>query len=802
MKQIQILMSKLICIIMTCATVSILTSGCMKAQKDVEIKTEEVTTASDPTDIGFGRSPSFKFSETGIGEVTLLTNKVEEDLSGECESGSKVEIKYGSSIETVDCSSSNKWSYTLDSLNQEGETQINITQINAEERTEAIVRKIQLDQSAPRLEKVEGGNVVKDGNTVAKVTLAIVGAGANDKKVKIKIYDDSNCNGKFTLKTVDIKNDKIKFNLAKLGNTQSLNKYLKLKDRAGNESNCLTVTVSLSAPGGTAGGAAEKSGSPITQINSQEVSNSTVQVGVVHQNGSFEESDLINDLDKVKVKLDAKNAKYYGIYNSLQACQSANANSLSKDFTKGIVAPFPVQGYISKAGSKIIAYAKFANENQEMSECVSSQGTEILFDNKIPAASVISKHIEIGPIPFGEQKFPDVRIKQIIQNPQDFEKIDHYLISIKEFSESAPAIEVANCDKNVQIDSNDDGGVLTSNVPSFGVNCTLVVGKKYAYSIIAVDRAGNQSKEALSKKWIPRSCPSEIGNISKDSFLAINVGSDPFCVSKFESKKSESNLMVHPGGVTGISVWTNVSYNKAEKKCKDLGTYYSLINNDQWMTIARLIVKESENWIPQGSSKSIPTDFNARLSAARLIRGYVSKSSVSEDNPINDVNSGIESRKFKLLGDQFIYDFSGNAAEWIMNGSDSEEILAAHYLFQYRGDSSNKHPYREFYPQSLSGILNEPLLAASIKFFKLGSLITSCAYANCGFGKVDLTKISGVNQKNFANYALVRGGRINKVNPTEDQDLGIFAVELRDKDNGNEFIGFRCVYKDQPFVTQ
>lgn len=788
----------------------------MKVPKDVEIQIEEDLSedetspevknldngVSPPPESNITQSPTFKFSETGLGDATVLTNKINEDLSGECETGSKVEIKYGSTTESVDCSLANKWSYSLDSLSQEGETQIKVTQINSDERSETIERKIQLDKTAPQLSKVEGGNQVKDRNTAAVLTIAISGAADYDSMVKIAIYDDSKCQGavKSTLANVAVKSNKIKVKMAKLGTAQSLTKYLKLTDKAGNESNCLSVIVSLT-DSGTAGttnpAPSATSGTSLLAGTLPAVQNAQIQIGVVLQDGAFQQSEIINDVKNIKLKLNAVNATSYGVYHSLQSCQSAASNSLINGFTDGSVVAFPIQGFQPTAGNQIVAYARFANGNKKMSDCVTSSGDGILFDNKMINANTLSSNIEIGVIPFGERKLPDLRIKQFKQNPEEIEKIDRYLISIKEVNVSGQALEVGNCKEISEVDSNDDGGVVRPISPSFGGSCFLTLGKKYAYSIIAVDQAGNRSPSALSMKWMPRGCPAQNAKISNDSFLAMNVGSDPFCVAKYETRKQDENPIVSPGGDPKIRVWTNINYEHAKRKCESLGLGFSIINNDQWMTIAREIVKEKDNWIPQGSYTTVPDDLAARVTAARLKSGYQSKNSISNDNPVNDRSSGVVNRKFKLLGDQFIYDFGGNAAEWVLQSSGSSELLAAKDLYDYT--EVRTHPYREFYPQSLGGISRTHPLWSSAKYFKLNEEKYHCVYANCGFGKVELQKILGLSPKAFDGYALVRGGRINK---GDDPELGIFAVEVRDRDNGDDFIGFRCVYKDTPIITK
>lgn len=184
------------------------------------------------------------------------------------------------------------------------------------------------------------------------------------------------------------------------------------------------------------------------------------------------------------------------------------------------------------------------------------------------------------------------------------------------------------------------------------------------------------------------------------NFILIPGGGDAgsvsssFCVSKFEMRPlldSNDSLMANSNnGGTPIDPslyyassrpdgypWLRISTDEAITECQNLG--YELLSNSQWQTIARNIELVSSNWegsklytghsdgaidgaatCPDGSPLSY--DGKSILSACDASDTYIGTGQSNSDN----FGSGKEQRRtFTLSNNEVIWDFSGNAREWV-----------------------------------------------------------------------------------------------------------------------------------------
>ena len=106
----------------------------------------------------------------------------------------------------------------------------------------------------------------------------------------------------------------------------------------------------------------------------------------------------------------------------------------------------------------------------------------------------------------------------------------------------------------------------------------------------------------------------------------------------------------------------NISQTDAKTYCESLGTDYHLISNNEWMTIARNIEKQSSNW----TSGTIGTD--------GIWRGHtdgtpeIALEANSDDDQgyegTGQTSPSIEKRTFLLSNGKTIWDLSGNIWEW------------------------------------------------------------------------------------------------------------------------------------------
>jgi len=139
------------------------------------------------------------------------------------------------------------------------------------------------------------------------------------------------------------------------------------------------------------------------------------------------------------------------------------------------------------------------------------------------------------------------------------------------------------------------------------------------------------------------------------------LGVDEFCVMIMEAKKGENNIPV--ATYENLS-WRNIKPQNAKNACRAItipNWSCDLISNPQWMTIARDLEANPENWsgaevgqgvIMQGHSDNKP---GSHLSI------------VDPTDPLDQKSSSAWSQRriFKLRNGFELWDFAGNAWEWV-----------------------------------------------------------------------------------------------------------------------------------------
>ncbi|MFA5917156.1 MAG: type II secretion system protein [Candidatus Gracilibacteria bacterium] len=182
----------------------------------------------------------------------------------------------------------------------------------------------------------------------------------------------------------------------------------------------------------------------------------------------------------------------------------------------------------------------------------------------------------------------------------------------------------------------------------------------------------------------PASCP--------DGFIAvpgnIEFNQPGFCVMKYEaSYNTPYNLDVTVPDVetdnytaskidvvskVGGYAITKITQGEAINLCKSMGKGYHLITNDEWMTIARDIEQESNNW--SGNSVGSGFIYNGRSNNTTMgCDGYANDLSWAEPTGTDCTqkrNDG-KSRNILILSNgEEIRDLSGNVWEYV-NGANS-----------------------------------------------------------------------------------------------------------------------------------
>ncbi|MEY3470707.1 MAG: hypothetical protein RLZZ223_57 [Candidatus Parcubacteria bacterium] len=146
-------------------------------------------------------------------------------------------------------------------------------------------------------------------------------------------------------------------------------------------------------------------------------------------------------------------------------------------------------------------------------------------------------------------------------------------------------------------------------------------------------------------------------------------GTSDFCVMTYEAKTGSATIAATTEAAGAPVV--NISQTNAITACSLNGAGYGLINNAEWMTIARNIEGVAINWtggavgsggLWRGHSDGTP---NNTLAA-----------STDNNDPYNgtgNVSPSTQKRTYTLSNGEIIWDLSGNVQEWtndIIMGSD------------------------------------------------------------------------------------------------------------------------------------
>jgi prepilin-type N-terminal cleavage/methylation domain-containing protein len=138
-------------------------------------------------------------------------------------------------------------------------------------------------------------------------------------------------------------------------------------------------------------------------------------------------------------------------------------------------------------------------------------------------------------------------------------------------------------------------------------------------------------------------------------------GTQDFCVMKYEAKCEESATgdCGNPGTNLPVSQaahtpWHTISQVNSKNRCEAIGA--QLITNNQWMTIARNIEAQPQNWT------------NGAVGSGSLFRG---RSNSTEAADASDPLTGVNTRTHTLSNGEVIWDIAGNVWNWTDNTIDA-----------------------------------------------------------------------------------------------------------------------------------
>lgn len=337
-------------------------------------------------------------------------------------------------------------------------------------------------------------------------------------------------------------------------------------------------------------------------------------------------------------------------------------------------------------------------------------------------------------------------------------------------------------------------GVTQNSVYKFS---GLSAGSYYV-CVFAIDQAGNrtQASEIVEISVVRQECPVGYVMVPGDPTPGLGIvdekilaepwseayqnhsGSKDFCVMKYEAKIKGSNYGNQPydpsfaveSRMTGTP-WVNIDRNQAIEHCQSLGQGYDLITNSQWQAIARNSEKTAINWSEEDLASS----------TAQINRGHSDGSpgvlleASTDDNPCylteqdycedksyfsNNKRHFFQKRTHSLSNGHVIWDFGGNAWEWVKNDNT-------------RG-GTNDYVY---------------LFSGKLKLMWGPSGTYSGFGSSLGYGYLDYSSSS------FSSATVVRGGGHWNSNYSSK---GLFSVILFASLAPNPNVGFRCVRAAQP----
>ncbi|NCC70769.1 hypothetical protein EOM09_04255, partial [bacterium] len=277
--------------------------------------------------------------------------------------------------------------------------------------------------------------------------------------------------------------------------------------------------------------------------------------------------------------------------------------------------------------------------------------------------------------------------------------------------------------QSVKVNGNDChvSGLTNENLNTLAIsNCTSIGVNE----IVIVTNNGVISKKIVNNLPYTDPCPQGYILVPGN----IELGTKNFCVMKYEAKaKNKANGTIvfdgcngaglleckDPGNMNWASLaiyeaasveegapWRKVTWNKAKEACENLGSNYKLITDNEWLTIARDISLEPENW--DGGIvgiNNIPRGFNRILSG--IYSDYYPAPNGTENckyvygNGGNVICSSTgdfgDRRTLQLSTGEEIWDLAGNVWEWTDEWIYSSSAFGSPY--RYHGGSQEWMSY-------------------------------------------------------------------------------------------------------------
>lgn len=259
-------------------------------------------------------------------------------------------------------------------------------------------------------------------------------------------------------------------------------------------------------------------------------------------------------------------------------------------------------------------------------------------------------------------------------------------------------------------------------------------------------------------------CPANYIEVAALSPYTTNT----FCVAKYEMKNVNGVATSQAAEIP----WLNISRNDSITACSSLGEKYSLISNAQWQTIARNLEGVAWNWSNGtiGHEGGMSGGHSDNIPANPLAAASDDNDSCSGTGQTCDLSTWSNQRRvFKLASGAYIWDFSGNLREWLVD-TNSTNFGTSVWLSTL---TAATHPTNG----SIGGVTNN----AKYHFGPAGdyTALSTVPYGGLGYGA--LASTAG---------AISRGGWHGGANS------GVFGAYLNDGPTSPKAAGgFRCVWQ-------
>ena len=193
-----------------------------------------------------------------------------------------------------------------------------------------------------------------------------------------------------------------------------------------------------------------------------------------------------------------------------------------------------------------------------------------------------------------------------------------------------------------------------------------------------------------------------------------DYGTNDFCVMKYEAKCSQADgqnctasmSTESPTSTAANTSWVSIDQQDSMTECASLGKGFHLVSNDERMTIAVNIANVASNWnnsavgdslLNRGHSDNDPAEVCAASSNDTL---NVVETDCTNKSSGND--DFVEKRTHALSNGAVIWDFAGNAGEWVDYFNDVDKATpVTHDWYEYSLPvvGTTKMPLTDLIPQ-------------------------------------------------------------------------------------------------------